>query len=201
MVKKDKDKASPISPSVKNILELLGKGVLLSSLFVFPGAALGIKAIYDVYEEIGKRRDAREWDRFNLAKLRYILQRLRRQKIIETTQEGKYSVVRLTEKGKLRVLKYKLEEMSISKPKHWDGKWRLIIYDIKKFKRRAQGAFRRMLKKLNMLPLQKSVYLTPYPCDSEVEFLREYFDVGEGVLYIVAERIENEEVYKRYFGL
>ena len=192
---------SAISPKLKDVLELLGKGVLLSSLFLFPAGGIGIKAIYDVYEQIKRKKELREWEKYDLSRLRYILQRLHRQKIVKIIEEDGYSTIVLTDKGKLRILKYKLEEIAIIKPPHWDKKWRLIIYDISKFKRQQQDTFRKMLLKLKMLPLQKSVYLTPYPCDKEIEFLREYFDVGEGVLYIRADYIENEKAYKEYFGL
>lgn len=198
---KENKEAKIISPKVKDILELLGKGILLSSLFLFPGAGIGIKAIYDTYEQAKRKKELQEWEKFNLPRLRYILNRLRRQKLIEVEEQNGYSIIKLTYKGRLRTLKYKLEEMALKIPKHWDGKWRLIIYDITKFKKRQQAAFRRMLKKLQMLPLQKSVYLTPYPCAKEVEFLREYFQVSEGVIYIIAEKIENEEIYKKYFCL
>jgi len=194
-------KSEKVSPKVKDILELLGKGVLLSSLFLFPAAGIGIKAIYDAYEEIKKEKDFREWEKFNQARLHFILKRLRRQKIIRVIEKDGYREVQLTERGKMRILKYKIEEMAITVPKRWDRKWRLVIYDITKFKRRQQDAFRRMLKKLKMLQLQKSVYLTPYSCKNEVEFLREYFEVGEGVLYITAEHIENQKAYEKYFGL
>lgn len=55
--------------------------------------------------------------------------------------------------------------------------------------------------KLKMLRLQKSVYLYPYPCHDELEFLRQYFDVGEAVLYLTVRFVESEEVYRQYFGL
>lgn len=190
-----------ISPKVKDILELLGKGALLSSLFLFPGAAIGIQAIYDEYEKLKREKEFHEWEKFNLSRLHYILRRLQRQNIVKIVEKDGLSEVHLTQKGRLRILKYKLEEMSIDKPKQWDKKWRIIIYDISKFKRRQQNSFRRMLKKLKLLQLQKSVYLTPYSCNKEIEFLRQYFDVGEGVLYIIAEHIENEGIYKKFFGL
>src|SRR3990167_3491961 len=148
-----------ISPKVKTVLELLGKGALLSSLFIFPGAGLWIKAIYAVYEELKREKEFKEWQKFNLPRLRYILKRLQRQKLIEITEEKNHSVVRLTERGKLRILKYNLGEITIEKPPHWDKKWRLVLYDIRKFKRREQETFRRILNRLKFLQLQKSVYL------------------------------------------
>lgn len=190
-----------LSPKVSDVLGLLGTGVLLSSLFVFPAAGLGIGAIYNFYQELKKERDLKEWEKFNLPRLRYILKRLERQKMVETAYEGEYTSIKITRKGKAKLLKYKLGSMQISKPKSWDGKWRLILYDIKKFKKREQRDLRLMLRQLEFLPLQKSVYLTPYSCKGEIEFLREHFNVGEGVLYAVVETIENEDVYKKYFGL
>lgn len=189
------------SPRVKDILELLGKGVLLSSLFLFPGAGIGIKAIFDFYEQTNRNKELKEWRKFNLPRLRYILKRLHQQKIIQITEENEYSIVKLTERGNLRILKYKLEEMIVQKPKKWDGRWRMVLYDIKKFKKKEQEAIRRILNQLKFLQLQKSVYLTPYPCEKEITFIREYFGVGTEVLYVVVHKIENEKVYKSYFGI
>lgn len=189
------------TPKIKDILNLLIKGAVLSSLFLFPGAGLGIAAIYNEYEKLKSEKDLQEWQKYDSNRLKYALQRLRRQKYIETKEIDGSSVIKITEKGKIRVLKYKLEEMTIFKPTKWDKKWRLIIYDISKFKRQQQDAFRRFLKKLKMLRLQKSVYLTPYPCENEIEFLRQYFDIGEAVIYLVVEKIEDEDLYKRYFHL
>ena len=36
----------------------------------------------------------------------------------------------LTKFGKRRIIKYALDELSIEKPKQWDGRWRMIIYDV-----------------------------------------------------------------------
>lgn len=190
-----------LSPQVKQVLEILGRGVLLSTLVIFPHAGVGVKAIYDEYKRIKREADFREWERFNLPRMRTLVKRLLRQKMVTMSEKDGYSIVKLTKKGKTKTLQYKLEEMMIKKPAIWDHKWRLVIYDITIFKRRQQSAFRRMLKKMRFLPLQKSVYLTPYPCSQEVEFLRTYFGIDEGVLYIVAEQLENADIYRRYFGL
>jgi len=199
MINKDFEEQS--SPKVRQVMDLLVTGTILSSLFLFPGATMGIAAIYKAYKGIQREKDFSKWQKFNQSRLKVLLKRLRRQKLIRVTDENGFGIVRLTEKGKRKVLKYKLGEIKISKPVRWDGKWRLVIYDITKFKRQQQGAFRKMLKQLDFLPLQKSVYLSPYPCEKEIEFLREYFEVGEGVIYIIAHKIENEEIYRKHFGL
>ncbi len=191
-----------LSPKTKDVLTLVGGGVLLSSLFIAPGTAVAVKAIMDLYKEIKREREWKEWQKFNLPRLRFLLRRMMRQRLIrsETLPDGTTALT-LTQKGRLRSLKYNIEDMHIEKPKAWDGKWRVVIYDITKFKKREQSMLRRMLKKLKMLPLQKSIYLYPYPCESELTFLRSYFDVDEGVLFLRADHIENEELFRRYFGL
>jgi len=89
----------------------------------------------------------------------------------------------------------------IQKQKHWDGKWRLIIYDIQVQKKKAQQLFHKMLKKFQFLQLQRSVYLYPYNCEDEIEFLRQYYKIGENVIILTINGLENEKAYKDYFGL
>lgn len=191
----------PTNPQVRDILTLLGKGAILSAIFLFPGTSIVIKDVLDEYENYRREKEFKQWQKFNLPRLKYILKRLYRQNVIKASEKDGFPVIKLTEQGKLKCLSYKLETMAIQPPPQWDHKWRLIIYDISKFRTRQQHMFRRMLKKLKMLPLQRSVYLTPYPCKNEIAFLREYFGVEEEVLYIIVDQLENQEAYQKYFGL
>jgi len=191
-----------ISPKTQDVLRLLGAGALLTTLFVMPGTAIGIGAIMKLYKEWERENDIKEWDKYNLPRLRFILKRMMKQQYIrmKPMPDGS-TILTLTKKGMLQNLKYNIETMKIEKPKKWDGRWWLVMYDISKFKRREQDMFRRMLKRFNMLPLQKSVYLYPYPCEHEIEFLRGYFDVPEAVIVMRVTALENELQYRRYFGI
>ena len=60
--------------------------------------------------------------------------------------------------------------------------------------------FRTKVKALGFLNLQESVYLYPYPCENEISFLREYFGVGEEIIFVEVSRLENDGPYKKYFG-
>lgn len=189
------------TPKVRDLMMLLGQGSLLLSLFLFPGAGVGLKAIFDMYRQLHKEADFTKWKEYDPARLKFLIKRLRQKKLITVVEQNNYGVVKLTQKGKQKVLKYNLETMKITKPEKWDGKWRLMIYDITHFKRKQQTALRKMFRQLEFLPLQKSVYLTPYPCEKEVSFLREYFEVGKEVLYLIVDQLEHETVYKEHFGL
>lgn len=190
-----------INPKVKDVLGLLGVGAVLTACIVFPGLPIGVKSVIDAIEEAKRKKEFKEWERFNLWRLREVLKRLRQQKVVKIVEENGESVVVLTKKGRTKYLKYKLEEMIIEKPPRWDGKWRLVIYDIAKYKRNTQQAFRRTLKRLKFLRLQKSVYLYPYPCQDEIEFLRQFYGIGDEVIILMVEDLEDEEAYKKYFGL
>jgi len=49
--------------------------------------------------------------------------------------------------------------------------------------------------------LQKSVWVYPYPCFDEIEFLRQIYKVEINVTYILAKSIENSEYLADNFQL
>lgn len=187
-------------PGTGEIIYLLGMGTLLVASIFMPGLGYAARMIDRAKRSYDWQKSQKEWRRFNPYFLKYNLKRLKEQKVVEIIKEGEQEIVKLTKKGYTKYLKFKLEELSL-KGKAWDGKWRIVIYDISKFKRNQQNAFRYILKYINFLLLQKSVYLTPYPCEEQITYLREYFGIGDEVLLIRADYIENENIYKQYFGL
>lgn len=187
-------------PSTKDIIYLLGVETLLAGSIFLPGLGIIAQAVYKAKQKSDWKKSQKEWQKFNVYLLKRNLKRLKEQKVVEIIEENGNEVIKLTEKGHIQYLKYKLEEISL-KGKPWDGKWRVIIYDVGKLKKNAQENFRRILRQINFYRLQKSVYLTPYQCMKEIQYLREYFSIGDEVLVLEISKIENEEIYKKYFGL
>lgn len=180
-----------ISPKVKEVLKLLAAGVILTTVVLFPGIA----ALGPLIEEEQRKREKKEWEKFNLRRLKQVIKRLEKQKEVEVTN----GIVKITDKGKKKMLKYNLENMELKRKT--DGKWRVIVYDIANLKKFQRELFRETLKRLNFLRLQKSVYITPFVCDDEIEYLRQVFDIGSEVLVLRVAEIENAQVYKIYFGI
>lgn len=180
-----------VDPKVRDILYLLAGGTFLAASIIMPGLPLVLKPFLNNQ----RKREEREWAKYNTWRLKQLIKRLNAQKVVEI-KEGE---VKITKKGRQKLLKYDLEKMELKK--RIDGKWRLIIYDISNLKKSQREIFRSTLKRLNFLPLQKSVYLTPYVCDDEIEFLRQTFDIGNDVILLKVKSIENEIVYKKYFGI
>lgn len=187
-------------PGTGEIIYLLGMGSLLVASILMPGLGYTARIIERAKRSYDWEKSQKEWRKFNPHILKFNLKRLKEQKVVEIVKENGQEIIKLTKKGHTKYLKFKLEELSL-KSKSWDGKWRIVIYDISKFKKSQTNAFRYILKYINFLPLQKSVYLTPYPCEEQITYLREYFGIGDEVLFIRADKIENEEIYKKYFGL
>lgn len=181
---------------MKDVLLLLGAGVFLTAAMVMPGIPLLAKPFLDEK----RRKEANEWKKFNTWRLRAMLRKMYDRKIVEIGEENGVGIVRLAEQGRKKFLKYDLESMSVDMKK-WDGKWRLIVYDIFSKKQSERKLFHRTLKRMKFLQLQRSVYLTPYPCHDEIEYLRQVCGIGKEVLILIVKNIEHEEVYREYFGL
>jgi virulence-associated protein VapD len=131
---------------------------------------------------------------YNPYYIKRTMKRLKKQQLVE--QQG--SVYILTKRGKRWILKYTLEDLAIPAPKVWDGKWRLVIYDVARHKAALRNIFRTTLRKIGFYNVQESVWLHPYPCEKEISFLRDY--CGIDLIFVIANKIEHDGVYKTHFG-
>lgn len=83
------------------------------------------------------------------------LVRLREKGLIETENKDTAQIIfKLTDEGRTVLLLSKDEE------DNWDGKWRIVVFDIPEQKRLIRGLFRRNLKKWGFKHLQKSVWIS-----------------------------------------
>jgi CRISPR-associated endonuclease Cas2 len=127
--------------------------------------------------------------------------KLRERGLIDFEKRGDNIFAKLTEKGERELLKYKLREKVIEKPKKWDKKWRVIIFDIKEKRRAIRDELRNELVNLGFSRLQDSVWVYPYECEEIIIMLKSYFRLGKDVLYMVVEKIENDKWIRREFNL
>jgi CRISPR-associated endonuclease Cas2 len=107
--------------------------------------------------------------------------------------------VKLTQKGQLEALLAKAR-LPQARQK-WDGKWRLIIFDIPEDSNTRRAFFRTLLKKNGFLQLQQSVYISPYPLNREaLKYLQETRLTGY-IRILKVEEIDNDVDLKKKFGL
>jgi len=179
---------------VEPVLKLVAAGLLLAGTVVFPTLPQVLVPFF--------RKDEREpWKRFNLPYLKRTLKRLEKQKLVEIGEENGFQVVKITENGKKRILRYALDELAVEKPKIWNGSWWLISYDLPQNLINQREIFRDYLRAWGFYPLHESVYLHAYPCFKQVEFLREYLGIGEYVRIIKVSKIENDQLFRDFFGV
>lgn len=177
-------------PPVREILHTLAAVGAIGLIFAFPGAALAIGSLV-----LGEN----SYDRWRTRK---IITRLKKQKYVTIEENPNNTVtVKITKQGMIRALTYQLETMQLKKPKSWDKKWRVIIFDIPEKYKKIREIFRMRLRQLNLYLLQDSVFVSPYPCFNEVEFLRELYGIPSTVKYLLVDRIEEDQELKEYFSL
>ncbi|KKP31937.1 MAG: hypothetical protein UR22_C0017G0001, partial [Parcubacteria group bacterium GW2011_GWC2_32_10] len=123
--------------------------------------------LYNIAKEIIKIKK-KDWKYKNTdaRKLSRSLAGLNKNKIIILKEVNGKFVVELTEKGRRVVGEIQFENMEIKKQKVWDGKWRIVIFDIPENQRRVErNALRGKLQNLGFYQIQKSVWAYPYPCE------------------------------------
>lgn len=110
-------------------------------------------------------------------------------------------LLKLTEQGKKRLRELELRDYKLKKPKRWDKKWRVLIFDIKEERRPLRDKIRRTLDVIGFIRLQDSVWVYPYECEDLITLLKADFKVGKDLLYLIVDSIENDRWLKEHFGI
>ncbi|MBI4065595.1 CRISPR-associated endonuclease Cas2 [Candidatus Kaiserbacteria bacterium] len=131
------------------------------------------------------------------------VKRLRERGLIERIKTDKGFALQLTAKGAELAASLEEEEklFNIQRPKKWDEKWRIVIFDIWERRRAVRDRLRTLLQRNGFVKIQNSVWVYPYDCEELFVFLRTNLRLGKGILYIVAEEIEHDEALRRHFSL
>lgn len=108
--------------------------------------------------------------------------------VFTKVDENTYNVS-LTENGKQKLLKAEAYRLRLKKERKWDGKWRIVIFDVPQKHSALRDIFRQRLKIIGMYQLQKSVFIYPYPCQEEIEFISYFYNASGYVHFITAENI------------
>ncbi len=183
---------SPRKINIKNIiLETIAVAGLISVAMLAPGVSLAISKT---------QKERRKYQQ------RYYVNKVIREMIATGLIEYKknnrgINCLKLTVKGKEKLDNYALKNLVIKKPWHWDKKYRVIIFDIKEFKRKTRDKLRRWLEHLGFVRLQNSVWVYPYECREVIILLKSHFQIGKEVLYMTVDSIENDKWLKKEFNL
>ena len=154
------------------------------------------------YFVLNLQRQFKRWKKYKREKISSVFSRLRKEGCIKMVKRNHDIHISLTEKGKKKAGWLQIDSLEIKRPKKWDGKWRIILFDISELKRLWRDAFRAKLKELGFHHLQKSVWICPFDCRDEIELLREFFGLSNKELRLITcEDIGEDDWFRKHFNL
>ena len=96
---------------------------------------------------------------------------------------------------------WRIEDYGLKKSKRWDGKWRLVIFDIPEKKQKIRRRIPAIFTRAGLYRLQDSIWIYPYDCEDIIGLLKTELGVGKEVLYVIADEIENDKYLRAHFDL
>jgi phenylacetic acid degradation operon negative regulatory protein len=154
-------------------------------------AAIGDSGVFCSYKELSIRLHHGYEGRLSQA-----INNLKRSGYLEIVEINNAKSLRLTARGRIKAL------LPMGRKRHkWDGRWRLIAFDIEEKRRRTRDVFRAQLGLLGFKMFQKSLWITPYDTSEEVEKLIDVLGLENNVDYFIADAVTNESRLINLFKL
>jgi len=179
------------SAIVDGVLRLIAGGAFIGSSLLIPGLAIGLEKPFDaLMKNLDERARVRE--------IRRVLRYMKRERLI-SSQRYEHGIT-ITKKGRKRLEKIDFQNLRIQKTGKWDGKWRLVIFDIPERHKVARNSLSLKLKLLGFQPLQRSVWIHPLPCHTEIEAIALHYKVTSYVTYIETSYIDKPDILKKKFS-
>ncbi len=169
------------------LLQTLAVSGVIAMAVLAPNAVGALKKIDPHWEEKINPR----------LRISHALYRLKRKGLITTSPEG----VLLTKKGNNVLRTIEDKGRVIKRPLRWDGRWRIVLFDVPERKRGLRDKMRTLLQKAGFIKLQQSAWVYPYDCEEVVALMKSSQHLGKEVQYIVADVVENDQRIRDHFGL
>ncbi len=83
----------------------------------------------------------------------------------------------------------------------WDGKWRVVIFDVWENARIKRNLLRNEIKYFGFIQLQRSVWIYPYECSDFIELLKTDLSFGKNIRYMTVESLDHDENLRRFFKI
>lgn len=178
----------PSSEIIKDIFRWLA---ISGAVYIAASSPYFITNVIRAFKRAKKYGKKRTYDAFY---------QLQREGCVRIKEENKQIYISLTDKGRKKAGWLQIDKLKIKKPKRWDGKWRIVIFDIPQSKMIHREALRGKLKHLGFRQLQKSVWTCPFNCKDEIDLLRDFFGFSEKeIRLVVAERIGDDKELRDFF--
>jgi len=170
---------------------------ILSWLVVGGMVAVAATSPYFLYNVLCAFHKRKQYSKQSVANAFY---RLQKQGAILFQKRNHQLYISLSEEGKKKAGKFQINSLSIQRPKKWDGKWWIVIFDISDRHKVKREALRGFLRRLQFYKLQESVWIHPFACREEIELLKDFFGfTSQELQLVVAEQVENTDFLRTKF--
>jgi len=166
----------------KEIIKMIGLGGLVLASLALPNLPVAFRPLIDRRGQGGMGE---------------LLNKLIDKKVINLGGEE----ITLTSKGKKLLKEIQFHQITIPKPKKWDGIWWLVSYDIPEVQNRDRDNFRMTLKRWEFIEVQASLWVYPFECREEVAIAASFFNVEPYVIVMSTDILPKEESIRLYFNL
>ena len=175
------------------------QNAILTTLLVGGMIVIGAAPRLDLLKLLGARKR-------NPYRLKYqindTLLRLVRKGLVTFVEKDGRKFARLTPAGTERLrLEQQKAALLLQKNKRWDKRWRVVIFDIPEYRRGTRDKLRLTMRTAGFYRLQDSVWLYPYDCEDFMTLVKADLKIGNAILYMVVEKIENDGKIKTHFSL
>ena len=170
------------------VLKAVAVGGLAVSVLALPGLAQ-VFTLFSPKSRYEKQRISKSY--YNLKK----------QNCVRVYKKDGKDVVEITKEGRKKILQYDFENLKLKKQKKWDGLWRVVMFDIPEDNKYARRALSNKLKSIGFYKFQKSVFIYPYKCGDEIQFVTNYFRVKRYVKCMLVNEVEDIVRLKKIFEL
>lgn len=143
---------------------------------------------------------AKKGARFNY-QAKTALGRLAAEGFIEFEKRNGKRYARVTEKGEQALALESMRDKAREKPKRWDGRWRVVLFDIPERRRGTRNGLRMFMREYGFVRLQDSAWIYPYDCEDLIALAKADLRLGVNVLYMIVERLERDAYLRKHFGL
>ena len=166
----------------------------LRTLFDFAAVFHGASSIYrkDYFRYLKNRNIDKE-------KVREKIYYLTKYGYIENIFENRQRIYQITKKGNKHLVESEKDDFKPTIPDHWDGHWRIAVFDIPEKKKVIRNYFRKKIVDFGFIQVQKSVYVFPFECEQKILKLVEKVGIKKNVTMITAFVLQGEEIFARKF--
>lgn len=172
----------------KTALGLLLVGGGMIALAAVPGLGMALKIV-----DPNPRKAVRKIER--------ALKNLADDGDVEVVYRDKEKRYRITPSGKQKLAQLEFKEYKSTRFTKWDGKWRVVCFDIPETDKYIRTLFQTKLSELGFYRLQNSVFVSPYSCKELITLADKAFNLHKHVRVILAETIDNEQHLLNFFKI